>query len=84
MFRYEKIEKISTHIETVKSLLKSHVQDSLMIAAVAGQGGGPVPRIILSENYPRYARLCGGPVMTEGNQGQNGTPETESMYLLHV
>jgi DNA topoisomerase-3 len=50
VFRYEKIAALSSHIETVKSLLKNNIHDTVIVATDAGREGELIARIILSES----------------------------------
>jgi DNA topoisomerase-3 len=49
VFRYEQIEKLAIQIETVRSLLAKHNEDTIIVATDAGREGELIARIILSE-----------------------------------
>jgi DNA topoisomerase-3 len=49
VFRYEPIKKLFSQIETVRSLLTKHSEDSMVIATDAGREGELIARIILAE-----------------------------------
>jgi DNA topoisomerase-3 len=50
VFRYEKNPALSIQAETVKSLLKSNIHDTIIIATDAGREGELIARIILAES----------------------------------